>query len=439
MAEKTVKIALIGLGTVGSGVAKILLERADLIHSRTGLRLELVHIVDKDLKRLRPIALPPGLLHSDIEKVIRDPAVSIAVELVGGTTFAGELQMKLLAAGKDVVTANKALLAERGEEIFAAARKQGRCVAFEASCCGGIPVIGAIATGLTANQISAMYGIVNGTCNYILTGMSQEGKDYDTALREAQAAGYAEADPTLDVSGADSAHKLAILAGLAFGKQIDYQKIPVQGIDGVQLADIHYGCELGYTMKLLAIAEDTAQGLSLRVHPSFISDNEPLAQVSGAYNAVSIFGDAVGHTSYFGRGAGMMPTASAVVADIIGVARGSAGQIFRETPGLGRTAEPCRLCPTADIMSKFYLRLSAIDKPGVFAQIAQVLGDHQIGISGCLQHESESKEVVPVVIMTHLVRKGNLDQALNSLEKLEVIKAKPICINVVTPPTGEPE
>jgi len=437
MEDKRVKVALVGFGTVGSGVARILLESAERIQQKTGIRLELAHVVDTDLQTKRPVKLPAGILHDDLEKLLADTDVSIAVELVGGTKIAADIVQKLLASGKDVVTANKALLAERGPEIYAAAREHGRCVSFEASCCGGIPVIGAIRTGLAANQTSAMYGIVNGTCNYILSGMSSEGKEYGTALKEAQAAGFAEADPTLDVNGADSAHKLTILAGLAFGTQVKYEDISVQGIDNVHLADIRYGKEMGYAMKLLAIAEQTNNGLSLRVHPSFISHDEPLAKVSGPFNAVSIFGDAVGHTSYYGRGAGMMPTASAVVADIIEVAQGNAARIFVGTPGLGRTAPACKLCPTQEIMSRFYLRLSVIDRPGVLAQIAKVLGDRKISISACLQHESESSESVPVVIMTHRAQQGDMDLALRDLQNLDTVKASPICIHVVTPPLDE--
>ncbi|MBN1436023.1 MAG: homoserine dehydrogenase [Sedimentisphaerales bacterium] len=437
MEQDSVKIALIGFGTVGAGVAKIILKNADHIAHKTGIKLELAHVVDTDLTRERPVQLPDGLLHSDLDKAINDPQVDIAIELVGGTTFAGDLQKRLLAAGKNVVTANKALLAERGQEIYQVARENNRCVAFEASCCGGIPLIGAIRSGLAANKISAMYGIVNGTCNYILSGMSREGKDYATALKEAQDAGFAEADPTLDVNGADSAHKLAILASLAFGVTIDYNAIAVTGIEGINLSDIKYGSELGYAMKLLAIAEQTEMGLSLRVHPAFISYDEPLAQVSGSFNALSAFGDAVGHTSYYGRGAGMMPTASAVVADIIEVAQGNAGRCFAGAAAFGRPGRAPSLCPNEKVSSRFYLRLSVVDQAGVFARIADVLGRNKISISALLQHESESSDKVPVVIMTHHALQGNMEKALEELAQLDVVNASPICIHVVTPPVDE--
>ncbi|MBN1765642.1 MAG: homoserine dehydrogenase [Sedimentisphaerales bacterium] len=437
MENNKVKIAIIGFGTVGSGVAKIILESRGNIAQRTGVDLELAHVVDLDLARERPVNLPAGMLHDDFDKVLADSEVSIGVELIGGTETAAVIQEKLLKAGKDVVSANKALLAEKGEEIiYKTAREQGRCVAFEASCCGGIPIIGAIQSGLRANSISAMYGIVNGTCNYILSEMIHKGKEYRIALKEAQAAGYAEADPTLDVDGTDSAHKLAILAMLAYGKKIDFDSILIEGIDQVQLADILYGKEMGYVMKLLAIAEQTDEGLSLRVQPSFINQEEPLAKVSGPFNAVSIFGDAVGHTSYYGRGAGMMPTASAVVADIIEVARGNARRIFEATPGLGRPVEAACLCPDDEITSRFYLRLSVIDQPGVFGRIADILGQNQISILACLQHESESSDNVPVVFMTHKARQGDINKALESIVRLDVVKDKPVCIHVVTPPKG---
>ena len=434
MESRPIKIALIGFGTVGSGVARILLERAEHLRHKTDIDFVLAHVVDTDLTSERSVKLPEGMLHNNLEAVLADEQVSIAVELVGGTTLAADIVKKLLAAGKDVVTANKALLAERGEEIFAAARQHGRCVAFEASCCGGIPIVGALNTGLAANRIRAIYGIVNGTCNYILTEMSHQGKEYATALKEAQEAGFAEADPTLDVNGTDSAHKIAILGKLAYGQEVNFDNIPISGIDTIQLADIRNGLELGYSMKLLAITEQTQFGLSTRVHPAFISLEEPLAQVSGPFNAVSVYGDSVGHTSYYGRGAGKMPTASAVVADIIEIAKGNAAQNFASAAGLGRVAAPVSMCPAEEITSRYYLRLSVVDQPGVFAQMAQVLGDHQISISACMQHESESVESVPVVIMTHRVRQGDIESALKEIERLKVVKAAPICIAVITPP-----
>lgn len=437
MTDNQVNVALIGLGTIGAGVVKILTQNHDLIYRKTGLKLKLTHAVDIDPTRGQALKLPDDVFHTDVAKVIADPEVSVAIELIGGTTIATEITKKLLAAGKHVVTANKAMLAECGEDIYATARKSDRCVAFEASCCGGIPLVSAIRSGLPANHISAMYGIVNGTCNYILSAMSNEGKEYDVALKEAQQAGFAEADPTLDINGSDSAHKLAILASLAFGYQVNYEDIPFKGIDSVNLEDIRFAQEMGYAMKLLAIAEQNDNGLSLRIHPSFISTTDPLAQVNGAFNAMSIFGEEVGHTLYYGRGAGMMPTASAVVADVIEVARGNSDRIFATAPAFGQPAETIKLCPEDDIVSRFYLRLSVVDQPGVIAQITKILGDKAISISACLQHESQHNGHAVLVIMTHSARQGDVRQALAELEASPNIKDHPVCIHVATPPLDE--
>ncbi|MBN2844032.1 MAG: homoserine dehydrogenase [Sedimentisphaerales bacterium] len=437
--EKKVKVAIVGCGIVGTGVAKILLEQKESIKKRTGIELVLTDIIDKDLKRERPVSIPAGMLHSDLDKVLNNPEIETVVVVVGGTTIEAEIQKKVLASGKNVVTANKALLAERGKEIFAVAREKGKCVAFEASCGGGIPLISTIHTGLAANNIQYIIGILNGTCNYILSSMTEQAKSYATALKEAQVAGFAEADPTLDVTGADSAHKIAILAMLAFGCDIDYKNVAYSGIDAVDLVDINYGLKMGYVMKLLAMAWRTDKGISIQVRMAFISNEEPLSRVSGPFNAVSIFGDAVGHTLYLGRGAGMLPTASAVVADVIEVSRGNAGRIFDNTAGLGKEAEPAVLCPAQESMSRFYLRVNAADKPGVFASLSTILGNHDISIMSCLQQEvhDPGSEFVPVIIMTHLAREGNMDNALKEIANLPTIKDKPICIPVVTPPSDE--
>ncbi|MCX5637774.1 MAG: homoserine dehydrogenase, partial [Planctomycetota bacterium] len=280
MAEKIIKVGLVGFGTVGSGVAKLILEDADSIAARTGIRLELACVVDIDTKSARPVKLPKGILTDDLNRLLKDDSIRIGIEMVGGTDVAKQIQMKMLEAGKDVVTANKALLAECGPELYRAAHKNNRCIAFEASCAGGIPIILALRTGLVANNITAMYGIVNGTCNYILSNMSARGEDFSEALVQAQKKGYAEADPTLDISGIDSAHKLAILASLAFGYEITLDDVFVEGIEGISKEDIRYGGEMGYCLKLLAIGQKNEQNkISLRVHPSFIAKDSPLARV----------------------------------------------------------------------------------------------------------------------------------------------------------------
>ncbi len=432
------KVAIVGFGIVGSGVAKILLEQKDSIAKRTGIEFEITDIIDKDITRDRGVSIPAGLLHDDLDKVLNNPEIDTVAVLVGGTTFSADIQKQIIASGKNVVTANKALLAERGNEIFAAARENGKTVAFEASCCGGIPLISSINTGLAANNITSLLGILNGTCNYILSSMTEHGKDYATALKEAQAAGFAEADPTLDVNGADSTHKIAILAMLAFGSTIVYDDITFSGIESVDLQDIIYGQKLGYAMKLLAIADKTENGISIQVKMAFINDDEPLARVSGPFNAVSIFGDAVGHTLYLGRGAGMMPTASAVVADLIDVARGNAASIFKTTAGLGKDAEPAILCPAEERYSRFYLRINAADRAGVMAQLTEILGRHKISIQSMLQQEVHgSHDFVPVIIMTDMAQQGNMDNAIKEITALDTINGSPVCIPVVTPPTDE--
>jgi len=483
MAEKIVKVGLVGFGTVGTGVAKLIIEDADSIAAKTGLRLELACVVDIDTKSARPVKLPDGILTDDLNRLLDDEAIQIGVEMIGGIDTAKQVQLKMLGAGKDVVTANKALLAEYGNELYRAAHENNRCIAFEASCAGGIPIISAIRTGLTANNITAMYGIVNGTCNYILTQMSEHRSQksdvrnqslssvlcplssvfrplsFSEALAQAQEKGYAEADPTLDINGSDSAHKLAILSSITFGYEIALDDVFVEGIEAVSKDDIRYGGEMGYCLKLLAIAERTedrgqktedreqrtelltsdfrplSSGISLRVHPSFIAEDNPLARVKGPFNAISIFGSAVGQVMYYGRGAGMMPTASAVVADIIDVALGNSATTFRHLNLRPRSQTVPLIEKIDNLVSRFYIRIMCKDQPGVIAQWSKVLADHQISISGALQHEDIGPDnTVPVVIVTHPTQQRNITAALEDMEKLDVIGGKPVCIRIVDIP-----
>lgn len=436
MAEKTVRTGLVGFGTVGSGVAKLVLEDADLIAAKTGIRLELGSIVDVDTETPRPVELPPGILTNDLDKLLGDESIQIGVELVGGTDIAKQIQIKMLDAGKDVVTANKALLAEHGGELYEVARKNGRCIAFEASCAGGIPIISGLRTGLSANQILAMYGIVNGTCNYILSNMTHGNDDFSEALSQAQEKGYAEADPTLDISGGDSAHKLAILASIAFGCEIALEDIFVEGIESVSKDDIRYGGEMGYVLKLLAIGRRDRDGrISLRVHPSFIAKDNALAGVDGSFNAVSVFGSAVGQVTYYGRGAGMMPTASAVVADIIDVALGNSATSFRHLHLKGRSETAPLIEEIDNLISRFYVRLMVKDQPGVFAQIGRILSENAISISGIIQHEGSGPDnTVPVVIATHPTQQSKVTAAIESLDRLDTICSRPVCIRIVDIP-----
>jgi homoserine dehydrogenase len=436
MAEKTVRVGLVGFGTVGSGVARLILEEAERISVKTGVRLELACIVDTDTESARPVKLPKDILTKDLNRLLNDDSIRIGVELVGGTDAAKDVQLKMLNAGKDVVTANKALIAEHGNELYKAAHKNSRCIAFEGSCAGGIPIISAIRTGLTANNITAMYGIVNGTCNYILTEMTSKGEEFSEALAQAQKKGYAEADPTLDISGGDSAHKLAILSSIAFGYEIQLDDIFVEGIEAISKDDIRYGGEMGYILKLLAIGQKDEEGkVSLRVHPSFIARDNALARVDGPFNAISVFGSAVGQVMFYGRGAGMMPTASAVVADIIDVAIGNSIRTFRHLYLKPRSEIKALIEKVGNCVSRFYIRVQAKDQPGVVASYSKVLGDHDISISGALQHEGRGPDdTVPVVITTHPTQEKNVTAALSELEELDVLSGKPVCIRIVDIP-----
>lgn len=428
-------VAIVGCGTVGGGVAKLLTCDQDILTSRARPRVELRHIIDVNFDHALAMGLNQKLFTKNLADALNDPAVTIVAELVGGTTFARKVIEQALAAGKHVVTANKALMAHAGPELLALARSKGLSISYEASCGGGIPIIRALCDGLIANRIDALYGIVNGTCNYILTSMTQQGKGYATALAEAQKSGLAEADPTLDVAGTDSAHKLAILAGLAFGVNVRFDDIYVQGIDQLQLCDIVYGQELGYVVKLLAIAQRQPDGLSLRVRPAFISKEHPLAWVSGPFNAISVYGHATGHTMHYGRGAGAMPTASAVVADIFSITSGAAMVHMDSLKIWPDIAPRANQLPIEAVQSRYYLRLIVEDRPGVFAQLASVLGNHKISISAVLQHEPSSSQAdaqnVPVIITTHKVVEGNLRSALEQLDALSVTRAPSVCIGIV--------
>ncbi len=436
MAEKLVRIGLVGFGTVGSGVAKLIQQQADTIAAKTGLRLELGCVVDVDTETPRPVTLPDGVLTNNLDSLINDESIEIGIELIGGTTIAKDIQLKMLSTGKDVVTANKALLAEHGTELYQAARKNNRCIAFEASCAGGIPIVSGIRTGLAANNITAMYGIVNGTCNYILSNMSTRDEEFDEALAQAQAKGFAEADPTLDIGGGDSAHKLAILGSIAFGCEIKLEDIFVEGIEAISKEDIRYGQEMGYCLKLLAIGQRNADNrISLRVHPSFISENNRLAKVDGSFNAVSLIGSAVGQVMFYGRGAGMMPTASAVVADVIEVALGNSATAFRHLHLQPRDVTEPLIEKIGELQSRFYIRLMAADQPGVFAQIGKILADNEVSISGVLQHEGTGPDnTVPVVITTHRSLQSKVSAALEGLNNLDTVCSQPVCIRIVDIP-----
>ncbi|MDP7636531.1 MAG: homoserine dehydrogenase [Phycisphaerae bacterium] len=432
--ESKLGVAIVGCGTVGGAAAAILTNDAQGLRARCGMEMDLLHIVDVDFSHAEELGLDSRLFRTDLAKVLADTSVDVVVELVGGTTKAREIIKKAIAADKHVVTANKALLAHHGVELWALARRHNVCIGFEASCGGGIPIIRALCGGLIANRIDALFGIVNGTCNYILTAMMLHGQTYAQALGQAQSEGLAEADPTLDVAGVDSAHKLAIMGALAFARQIDFEAIPTYGIDDLDLCDIRYGQELGYVVKLLAIAQRQADGLSLRVRPAFISKEHPLAWVSGPFNAISVYGHAIGHTMYYGRGAGGLPTASAAVADITAVAVGTAQREFAALGIWPDRCQPADQLPIEAVRSRYYIRVIADDQPGVLAQIAAILGRYDISICSVLQHESLHADMargVPVVITTYHAREGNVQKALREVDALEVIKAKTVCLGIV--------
>jgi homoserine dehydrogenase len=439
-------IALIGCGTVGTGVARLLLEHPDRLTARAGKKLELRRIVVNDLDKPRDPCIPRGLLTTDLSEVIDDPAVQVAVEVVGGIDWARQAVLDLMAAGKHIVTANKALLATHGAEIFDAGRRHNRAIAFEASVAGGIPIIGALCQGLAANQILSLQGILNGTCNYILTGMTENGRSYPDVLREAQQKGYAEADPTLDVDGTDSAHKLAILVQIAFGVALPLAAIKRRGIADIDLLDIRFAKELGYTIKLLAEAwldpnrspspltplpegegESGGGQLAMHVAPVMLRQTSPLALVRDAFNAIFVLGDSVGSTLYYGRGAGQMPTASAVVADLIDMAVGRAQQTFRSLRLWSGNHGNIILRDPNTMRSRFYLRMMVEDRPGVMADITRLLANHQISISSVIQHEAldhadAETEIVPLIIMTHTVPTGNFMETLHEIDQLPSVR-----------------
>jgi homoserine dehydrogenase len=419
-------VALIGCGTVGGGVAKLLLEQPQRLAARAGRPLVLKRVVVKHPDRERGVAIPRHLLTTDLKVVRDDPSIHVAVEVVGGVDWARQAILDLLAAGKDVVTANKALLAQHGGEIFDAGRRHGRAIAFEASVAGGIPIIAALCQSLAANQIQSLQAILNGTSNFILTGMSECGRSYEEALADAQKRGYAEADPTLDVDGTDAAHKLAILVQIAFGMAVPVTAIPRRGIAHVQQADIRFGHELGYTIKSLAEAWVHDNRLSLHVSPVMLRHLTPLAQVRDAYNAIYVVGDAVGNTLYYGRGAGQMPTASAVVADIIDMAVGRAQRTFQTLRLWSGNHESLTIQPAESVRTRFYLRLSVSDRPGVMADVTRVLANHHISIASIIQHEALEEhegDTVPLVIMTHTVPTGSFTAAVADIDRLACVTA----------------
>lgn len=422
---KPVKVGLLGLGTVGGGVAEVLARNAEEITRRAGRGIEIVQAVVRNVERPNPHQLP---LSTDPQAVILNPDVDVVVELMGGYEPARSLVLKALAQGKHVVTANKALIARHGNEVFAAAHQHGVMVAFEAAVAGGIPVIKAIREGLAGNRIEWLAGIINGTSNFILTEMRDKGRDFADVLAEAQALGYAEADPTFDIEGIDAAHKLTILASIAFGIPLQFEKAYTEGISQVTRLDVAYAEQLGYRIKLLGIARRTNTGVELRVHPTLIPHRRLIANVDGVMNAVLVKGDAVGSTLYYGAGAGAEPTASAVVADLIDVVRTLTVDPGNRVPHLAFQPDALSdlpILPIGDVDSAYYLRLPALDRVGVLAEVTRILADSSISIEAMIQKQPASgSEHVDVIMLTHVVRESHLDQALTRIEALDAITGK---------------
>ena len=422
-----IQVGLLGIGTVGSGTFKVLQRNQAEIRRRAGRGIEITMVADLDVERARSVVGEHAQVVADARQVIANPAIDIVIELIGGYGIAKTLVLEAIAAGKHVVTANKALLAVHGSEIFEAARRKGVVVAFEAAVAGGIPIIKALREGLTANRIEWVAGIINGTTNFILSEMRSKGLDFGVVLKQAQALGYAEADPTFDIEGVDAAHKATIMSAIAFGIPVQFDKAYVEGITALQAADIRYAEQLGYRIKLLGITRRRDSGIELRVHPTLIPTTRLIANVEGAMNAVVVQGDAVGTTLYYGKGAGSEPTASAVVADLVDITRLHTADPDHRVPHLAfqpgsMAATP--ILPIDDVVTAFYLRLQVADQAGVLARITGILAEHDISIDAVIQRESaEGEKQTDLIILTHDTVEGRMKKALAQMQALPTVLA----------------
>jgi homoserine dehydrogenase len=427
---KPINVGLLGIGTVGGGTFNVLARNEAEITRRAGRPIRITKVADKNLELARQVTAGRAQVTEDAFSVVTDPEIDIVIELIGGYGIAKELVLKAIANGKHVVTANKALLAVHGNEIFAAASKQGVMVAFEAAVAGGIPIIKALREGLTANRIQWIAGIINGTTNFILSEMRDKGLPFDVVLKEAQRLGYAEADPTFDIEGVDAAHKITILSALAFGIPMQFDKAHVEGISKLDADDIKYAEQLGYRIKLLGITRRRPEGVELRVHPTLIPAKRLIANVEGAMNAVLVQGDAVGATLYYGKGAGAEPTASAVIADLVDVTRMHTADPEHRVPHLAfqpDAMEDTPILPLSEVETSYYLRLRVEDKPGVLADITRILADQQISIDAMIQREpGEGESQTDIIMLTHITREKNVDAAIVKIEALPVVKKKVI-------------
>jgi len=434
MGKDKIGVGIIGFGTVGTGTAKILLENRNILSERTGFDIVLKRIADKDTLRDRGVKLPEGILTPDAGEVFKDPDIDIVVELVGGIHPAKDFILRAISDKKHVVTANKALLATEGNEIFREAAGHGVEVGFEASVAGGIPIIKVIREGLVANHMVAIYGIINGTSNYILTKMTDEKVEFSEALRDAQRLGYAESDPTFDIEGIDSAHKLTILSSLAYGIPLSFEAVYKEGITKITSQDIEFAAELGYKVKLLAITKASNGEVEMRVHPTMIPNEYMISKVDGVFNAVYVEGDAVGSTLYYGRGAGDMPTGSAVVADIVDIGRnivaGGIGRVKGIQSGGGKEKQYRKIRKMEDIKSMYYFRFSALDKPGVLSNISGILGNYNISIASVIQKGRRLGGSVPLVVLTHRAKERDVLNAVKEIDNLPVVSEKTLFIRV---------
>jgi len=425
---KPINVGLLGIGTVGGGTFAVLERNREEISRRAGCAITMKMVADKEVDKARRIVGARATVTADALEVVNHPDIDIVVELIGGTTVAKDLILRAIANGKHIVTANKALLARHGNEIFAAAQKQDVMVAFEAAVGGGIPIIKSLREGLSANRIEWIAGIVNGTCNFILSEMRERGASFDNALKEAQRLGYAEADPTFDIEGVDAAHKTTIMAAIGFGIPMRFESAYVEGISGLQQDDIRYAEELGYRIKLLGITRRRSKGIELRVHPTLVPARRLIASVEGVMNAILVKGDAVGQTMYYGAGAGAEPTASAVVADLVDVARMLTADPEHRVPHFafqpGQLADT-PILPMGEVETRYYLRMKVQDKPGVLADITRILADQRISIEAMVQKEPRAGEAeVDIIMLTHLTIEKNVDGAIARIEKLPVVVGK---------------
>ncbi len=430
MKKDKVNVGIIGFGVVGSGTAKVLLNNKNILKQRLGFELNLKKIADLDITTDRGIKIPEGVLTTDVNNIFNDPEIDIVVELIGGIRPAKDFILKALEKKKHVVTANKALLATEGTDIFNTAFEKGVEVGFEASVAGAIPIIKVMKEGLVANRIKAIYGIINGTSNYILTKMTYENMEFSDALKEAQKLGYAEADPTFDIEGIDTAHKITILATLSYGIPLSYNSVHIEGITKITAQDISFADELGYKVKLLAITKETDGEIELRVHPTMLPKDYLIAKVDGPFNAIYVDGDATGSTMYYGRGAGSVPTGSAVVSDIADIARNIQKDAIGRVPIIPRISGEAKIKKMDNISSRYYFRFSALDRPGVLSKISGILGNFDISIASVIQKGRRIGEEVPLVVLTHKAREKDVRQALEEIDKLHVVTNKTIYMRV---------